>query len=113
MTFSASKNIFLIMLEERRQVIDLLKTVFDPELGINVYDLGLVYGIDVNKDYQVHVIMTLTSPTCPFADALFGEIREKIENLEWVKDLNIEVTFEPMWATEMMSEEAMLEAGLL
>ena len=101
------------MLEKRKEIIDLLKTVFDPELGINIYDLGLIYGVDVNKKNEVTVILTFTSPACPFADVLLTEIRQKVEALVWVKDLALDITFEPMWTTSMMSEEALLEAGLL
>ncbi len=101
------------MLEQRVEIIDILKTVFDPELGINMYDLGLVYGVDVNSDKVVNLIITFTTPTCPFADTILSEIREKIEALHWVVDLKVDITFEPMWTTEMMTEEALLEAGLL
>ncbi len=102
-----------MLVEKRKEIINILKTVFDPELNINIYDLGLVYGVDVDKEYNVHLIVTFTSPACPFADTLLSEIKEKIESLDWIKEYSVEVTFDPPWNTNMMSEEALLSAGLL
>jgi metal-sulfur cluster biosynthetic enzyme len=102
-----------MLLEQRAEVISLLKTVFDPEMGFNVYDLGLIYGIDVNSQGEVYILMTFTSPTCPFAETILEEIKTKVENLSWVKKCTLEVTFDPPWNTNMMSEEALLAAGLL
>lgn len=99
--------------ELRYQIVDLLKTVVDPELGLNIYDLGLVYGIHLNAELEVVVILTFTTPHCPFAQAILDEVRQKITGLDWVKAVSIEVTFDPPWTTSMMSEEALLEAGLL
>ncbi len=102
-----------MFLEQRAEVIQILKTVFDPEMGFNVYDLGLIYGLDVNAQGEVYILMTFTSPTCPFAEALIEEIKTKVETLAWAKHCTVEVTFDPPWNTNLMSEEALLAAGLL
>jgi len=102
-----------MFLEQRAEVIQILKTVFDPEMGFNVYDLGLIYGLDVNSQGEVYILMTFTSPTCPFAEALIEEIKTKVENLAWAKHCTVEVTFDPPWNTNLMSEEALLAVGLL
>lgn len=102
-----------IMTENQSEIIRVLKTVFDPELEMNIYDLGLVYGIDVGINFQVHLIVTFTTPSCPFAEIILSEIHQKIESLSWVQSLSVEITFEPAWTSNMMSEEALLQAGLL
>lgn len=90
-----------------------IKTVYDPEIPVNIYDLGLIYKIDVKDDYSVNVIMTLTAPNCPVADSLPAEVKEKVAAIDGVKEAEVELTFDPPWTKEMMSEEAMLELGLL
>ena len=96
-----------------KAAVDEIKTVYDPEIPVNIYDLGLIYKIDVKDDYSVQVIMTLTAPNCPVADSLPAEVKEKVAAIEGVKEAEVELTFDPPWSKEMMSEEAMLELGLL
>jgi len=97
-------------LEER--VKDVLKTCYDPEIPVNIYDLGLIYEIKVNKGNDVHVKMTLTSPACPVAESLPPEIEQKIKNIADVNSAKVEVTFDPPWNKDMMTEEAKLELGM-
>jgi FeS assembly SUF system protein len=94
-------------------IIDVLKTVYDPEIPVNVYDLGLVYEINVMPDYSVEIVMTLTSPSCPAAGVLPGEIEQKAKGVAGVKDVTLELVFDPPWNQEMMSEEAKLELGFM
>jgi len=97
-------------LEER--VIDVLKTCFDPEIPVNIYDLGLIYEVKVNEGSDVHVRMTLTSPACPVAETLPPDVENKIRELPEVNSARVEITFDPPWDKEMMSEEARLELGM-
>ena len=90
----------------------MLKTVYDPEIPVNIYDLGLVYNVEVN-DGAVKIEMTLTAPNCPAADFIIEDVRMKIESIENVKSVDIQLVFEPEWDKDMMSEEAKLELGLL
>ena len=91
----------------------MLKTVFDPEIPVNIYDLGLIYRIEPFEDGSVDVDMTLTAPNCPAADFIVEDVRMKVESVEGVKNLAINLVFEPIWDKEMMSEEAKLELGFL
>lgn len=91
----------------------MLKTVYDPEIPVNVYDLGLIYKIDVADDGSVNIDMTLTAPNCPAADFIMEDIRQKIESVEGVKSATVNLVFEPEWDKDMMSEEAKLELGFL
>jgi FeS assembly SUF system protein len=100
-------------IELREAIIEALRTVFDPEIPVNVYDLGLIYEINISNENKVHVLMTLTSPNCPVAESLPREIREKTLSVDGVNEAEIELTFEPPWDQEMLSEEAKLELGLL
>lgn len=95
------------------KVIDMLKTCFDPEIPVDIWELGLIYEIHVNDDAEVRIVMTLTSPSCPVAETLPPEVQEKIKEIEGVKDCKIELTFEPPWDKEMMSEVAQLELGFM
>lgn len=100
------------------KVVEMLKTVFDPEIPVNVYDLGLIYKIDVaeNEDQQtfhVDIDMTLTAPNCPAADFIIEDITQKIESIEGVSNVNVELVFEPEWDKSMMSEEAQLDLGFM
>lgn len=95
------------------QAIEALRTVFDPEIPVNVYDLGLIYEIDVNDGGEIHIIMTLTNPNCPVADSMPLEVRNAVKAIEGVEKVSVEMVFEPEWNKEMMSEAAMLELGLL
>jgi len=96
-----------------KNVMNTLKQIFDPEIPVNVFDLGLIYEIDVQDDMFVKVIMTLTAPNCPVAESLPNEIKEKVAATEGVKDAEVELTFEPTWNQDMMSEEAKLDLGFL
>ena len=94
------------------QTVDMLKTVYDPEIPVNLYDLGLIYKIDYTKeDKTLHVDMTLTAPSCPAADFILEDVRTKIESLEEVKSATINLVFDPVWDQSMMSEEARVELG--
>lgn len=97
-------------LEER--VIDVLKTCFDPEIPVNIYDLGLIYEVKVNEGNDVHIRMTLTSPACPVAETLPPDVEDRIKELPDVNSARVEITFDPPWDKEMMSEEARLELGM-
>ena len=99
------------MIEEK--IVQMLRTVYDPEIPVNVYDLGLIYNIDVDDDKNVSIEMTLTAPNCPAADFIIEDIRIKIESIEEVKSVDIKLVFEPEWDKDMMSEEAKLELGFL
>ncbi len=101
------------MLELETAVVNVLKDTYDPEIPVNVYDLGLIYKIDVDDNNQVEVTMTLTAPNCPVADDLLIEIKEKVEAIPGVKGAAINLTFDPPWDKSMMSEAALLELGLL
>jgi FeS assembly SUF system protein len=101
------------LLQLETEVVNVLKNTYDPEIPVNVYDLGLIYKIDVDDNNQVEVTMTLTAPNCPVADDLLIEIKEKIEELPSVTSVAINLTFDPPWDKNMMSEAALLELGLL
>ncbi len=94
-------------------IIRMLKTVYDPEIPVDVYELGLVYKIDVDDNGHVAIDMTLTAPNCPAADFIFEDVRMKVESVEGVTSVDINLVFEPEWNQEMMSEEAKLELGFL
>ena len=91
----------------------MLKTVFDPEIPVDVYSLGLIYKIDIDDDANVSIDMTLTAPNGPMADFLFEDIRQKVESIEGVKSVNVQLVYEPEWDQSMMTEEAKLELGML
>lgn len=95
------------------EIIKELKTVFDPEIPVDIYELGLVYDVQISDEGEVLVIMTLTSPNCPVAETLPVEVEDKVRGVEGVKSAQIELTFEPTWTKEMMSEEAKFELGML
>lgn len=94
-------------------VIEVLKTVFDPEIPVDIYELGLIYDIAVSDTAQVDVLMTLTSPSCPVAESLPAEVEEKVKGIQIVSDAKVTITFEPAWEKDMMSEEAQLELGFM
>ena len=96
-------------IEER--IVDVLKTVYDPEIPVNIWDLGMIYKIDVLDDGNVNVDMTFTSPSCPAADFILEDVRSKIESVSGIKAANIELVFEPVWDQSMRSEEARVELG--
>lgn len=94
-------------------IIQALKTVYDPEIPVDIYELGLVYDVQISDEGNVKVVMTLTTPNCPVAESLPAEVREKVAGVEGVKDVDLELTFEPAWNKDMMSEEAKFELGIL
>ena len=95
------------------EIIKELKTIFDPEIPVDIYELGLIYDVQISEEGEVLVIMTLTSPNCPVAESLPMEVEEKVRSVEGVKSAKIDLTFEPTWTKEMMSEEAQFELGML
>lgn len=94
-------------------IVKTLKTIFDPEIPVDIYELGLIYDVFVNEDREVKILMTLTSPNCPVAETLPMEVQEKVKSIDMVKDVEIELTFDPPWEKDMMSEEAKFELGML
>ena len=100
-------------LQKEEQVLKMLKTVFDPEIPVNVYDLGLIYKIEIQDDGTCDIDMTLTAPSCPAADFLVEDIRQKVGSVEGITNVNVNLVFEPEWTKDMMSEEAKLELGFL
>jgi len=102
------------LLELGGKVIDVLKQIYDPEIPVNIYDLGLIYKIDIGEDLVAHIEMTLTAPNCPVAESLPEEVRTRVtDEVEEIKDTIVEIVFEPPWSKDMISEAAMLELGLL
>ncbi|WP_053971007.1 DUF59 domain-containing protein [Mangrovimonas sp. ST2L15] len=95
------------------QIVKVLKTIFDPEIPVDIYELGLIYDVFVNEDYDVKILMTLTTPNCPVAETLPMEVEEKIKSLDQVNSAEVEITFDPPWSQDLMSEEAKLELGML
>ena len=95
------------------KIVRVIKTIFDPEIPVDIYELGLIYDVFVNEDYEVKVLMTLTTPNCPVAETLPLEVEEKIKSLDAVKDAEVEIAFDPPWTQELMSQEAKLELGML
>ena len=93
------------------RIVDVLKTVFDPEIPVNIYDLGLIYKIDVKDDASVDVDMTFTAPSCPAADFILEDVRMKVEGITGVSTANVNLVFEPVWDQSMMTEEARVELG--
>ena len=97
-------------------VVELLKQIYDPEIPVNIYELGLIYDVSVmpsNNKYDIKIVMTFTAPNCPVAESLPVEIREKIETIDYVNSVEIEITWDPKWTQDMMSDEAKLELGFL
>ena len=95
------------------KIVRVLKTIYDPEIPVDIYELGLIYDVFVNEDYDVKILMTLTTPNCPVAETLPLEVEEKVKSLNDVKDAEVEITFDPPWSQDLMSEEAKLELGFL
>ena len=99
--------------EIEEKIVAMLKTVFDPEIPVNVYDLGLIYKIDVSDSGEAVIDMTLTAPNCPAADFIIEHVRQKVESIDGVESATVNLVFEPEWDKDMMSEDAKLELGLL
>lgn len=95
------------------KIVKMLKTVYDPEIPVNVYDLGLIYKIDLDDNACLQLDMTLTAPNCPAADFILEDIRMKLESIEGIKSVDVNLVFEPEWNQDMMTEEAKLELGFL
>ena len=93
------------------RIVSVLKTVFDPEIPVDIYNLGLIYKLDVQDDYTLDVDMTLTAPGCPAADFIMEDVRLKLDGIEEIKSTNVNLVFEPEWDKDMMSEEARVELG--
>ena len=94
-------------------IITALKTVYDPEIPVDIYELGLIYDVQISEEGKVKVIMTLTTPNCPVAESLPAEVRERVSEVEDVVEVDLELTFEPSWNKDMMSEEARFELGMI
>jgi len=95
------------------KIVKVLKTIFDPEIPVDIYELGLIYDVFVNEDLEVKILMTLTTPNCPVAETLPVEVEDKVKSIKMVKDAEVEITFDPPWTQDLMSEEAKLELGML
>ncbi len=100
-------------LKTEDRIVDVLKTVYDPEIPVNVYDLGLVYKIDLKDDATLDVDMTLTAPNCPMGDYIMEDVRQKLEGIAEVRQTNVNLVFDPVWDQSMMSDEAKLDLGLM
>jgi len=107
------KPVITSKMELEKSILNTLKSIFDPEIPVNIFDLGLIYEINVKDDFFVEIVMTLTAPNCPVAESMPNEVHEKIKALEGVTGVHIEMTFEPPWDKDMMSEEAQLDLGFL
>ena len=95
------------------KIVKVLKTIFDPEIPVDIYELGLIYDVFVNEDFDAKVLMTLTSPNCPVAESLPAEVEEKVKSIKGINKVEVEMTFDPPWTKDLMSEEAKLELGFL
>jgi FeS assembly SUF system protein len=95
------------------RIIEVLRTVYDPEIPVNIFELGLIYKVDIDDDNSVRIEMTLTSPACPVAGILPGEVEEKVKGVQGVNDATVELVWDPPWNPSMMTEEAQLELGIL
>lgn len=109
------RKVFIMTQEEKTQIeeriVDVLKTVYDPEIPVDVWNLGMIYKVDVKEDYSVDIDMTFTAPSCPAADYILEDVRTKVESVQGVKAANINLVFEPVWDQSMMSEEAKVDLG--
>mgnify|MGYP000441961696 FL=1 len=95
------------------KIVRVLKTIYDPEIPVDIYELGLIYDVFVNEDQDVKVLMTLTTPNCPVAESLPQEVKDKVQSVEEVNEAEVELTFDPPWTRDLMSDEAKLELGFL
>ena len=101
------------LLDIEGRIVDTLKTIFDPEIPVNIFDLGLIYEVYLDDEHVAHITMTLTAPNCPMAEELVEEVRYKVAGTSGVKDCELKLTFNPRWDKSMLSEEAKLELGFL
>jgi FeS assembly SUF system protein len=95
------------------KIVETLKTIYDPEIPVDVYELGLIYEVKIDKDFNVEIEMTLTSPNCPVAESMPKEVEDKVKDIEGVSTSKVNIVFDPAWDKDMMSEEAKLELGFL
>jgi FeS assembly SUF system protein len=95
------------------KIVNVIKTVYDPEIPVDIYELGLIYDVFVNEDYDVKILMTLTTPNCPVAESLPLEVEERVKSIDEINSVIVEMTFDPPWSQDLMSEEAKLELGML
>ena len=95
------------------KIIEVIKTIYDPEIPVDIYELGLIYDVLVNEDFDVKIIMTLTTPNCPVAETLPVDVQDKVKTIKGIKSVEVEMTFEPPWTQDLMSDEAKLELGIL
>ena len=95
------------------KIVGVIKTIYDPEIPVDIYELGLIYDVFVNEQGEVKILMTLTSPNCPVAESLPREVEDKVKTMPGITDCEVEITFDPSWSQEMMSDEAKLELGML
>jgi FeS assembly SUF system protein len=100
-------------LEKEEKIMSMLKTVFDPEIPVNIYDLGLIYKVDVAENGVINIDMTLTAPNCPMVDFIVEDVKMKVESIEGISEVIVNIVFDPPWDKDMMSEEAKLELGFL
>jgi FeS assembly SUF system protein len=107
------ENLSIQKKELEEKIIAELKLIFDPEIPVNIYEIGLIYKIEIDDEFNVHILMTLTTPNCPVAESLPLEVREMVKIVAGVKSVDLELTFEPPWDMEMLSDEAKLELGIL
>ncbi|MDH8702413.1 FeS assembly SUF system protein [Dysgonomonadaceae bacterium PH5-43] len=101
------------LLEIEEEIVKALKTVYDPEIPVNIYDLGLIYGVEVDDNNDATITMTLTAPGCPAADFIMEDVKMKVEAIKEIKNVEVKLVFEPSWHQDLMSEEAKLELGFL
>lgn len=99
-------------IELGEKIIKIIKTIYDPEIPVDIYELGLIYDVLVNEDGEVKIIMTLTTPNCPVAESMPQEVKDKVATISMVKDVDLELTFDPPWSQDLMSEEARFELGM-
>ena len=95
------------------KIVKVLKTIFDPEIPVDIYELGLIYDVFVNEDFDAKVLMTLTSPNCPVAESLPAEVEQKVKSIKGINEVEVEMTFDPPWTKDLMSDEAKLDLGFL
>ena len=101
------------MSELKNKIVSEIKKIYDPEIPVNIYELGLIYEIDIKDNKDVHVLMTLTSPSCPAAESIPSDVKNRIEMIKEINDVDVEITFEPPYTSDLMSEEAKLELGFM
>jgi FeS assembly SUF system protein len=107
----ATNNITKSILSEA--IIETLKTIFDPEIPVNIFELGLIYEVTLDDDFNAHILMTLTTPNCPVAESMPEEVKERVSEIDGINSAEVELTFEPPWDKDMMTEAALLELGLI